>query len=134
MKKFILLFTIVVLILASAIGFGQTTHYANQVTILYDAPTTDVDGNPLSQSTIDALFYDVFIREKGGEQVYIGETDLLEYVVTLPTPGLKYDIGVLAKYPVDDDWIYSAIAWSTEEGWDVGFFVPVSPVTNLRIE
>lgn len=128
MKKLIL----IVFLLLTVVGYSQTTHYANQVTITWDAPTTFEDGTLIPpEINID---YDVYLREKGGEQVLIAEIQYPPYTVTLPTPGLKYDIGVLAKYQVGDDWLYSVIAWSIQEGWDVGFFVPANPPINLRIK
>ena len=122
---------IIPLLLIATVITAQT-HYADQVTVEWDAPTTYDNGDPIPAGLI--LTYDVYIREKGGSQVFVGETMTLEYTVTLPAPGMKYDIGVLAKYPVDSDWIYSVVAWSIEEGWDVGFFVPAAQPDNLRVQ
>ena len=57
-----------------------------------------------------------------------------EITITFPNPNMKYDIGVLAKYPIGDGWLYSAVLWSIEEGWDVGVFIPTAPIINMRIE
>lgn len=131
MKK-LKIIIVIILILMFSIGYSQTTYYANQVTITWDAPTTYENGDPLPSEL--EMFYDVYIREKGGEQIFQVEVANPPYTITFPTSNRKYDIGVLAKYQVDTDWIYSTILWSIEEGWDVGFFVPVAPVSNLRIE
>ncbi len=111
MKKFIL----VVFLLLTVIGYAQTTHYANQVTITWDAPTNYENGDPLP---IDLdIVYDVYIREKGGEQIKQGE-GLSEppFTITFPQPNRKYDIGIIAKYQLDDTWFYSAMNWSDVNG------------------
>ena len=123
---------IIAMMLVTIIGYTQTTYYANQVTITWDASTTYENGD-LLPAGID-IYYDVYIREKGEEQIYLGETIEITYLITFPIVNKKYDIGVLAKYQIGTDWLYSSILWSIEEGWDVGFFVPASPPTNLRIE
>lgn len=137
MKKFILLFIIVLLITMMTVGYTQTTYYANQVTITWNAPTTYENGELLPVDL--ELSYDVYIREKGGEQTYLSEVLNPPYTVTFPIPNKKYDIGVLAKYQLGTTWFYSTVNWSIDntlnmEGWDVGFFVPASPPTDLRIE
>lgn len=136
MKKLIFIL-IAVLFIVLSVGYTQTTYYANQVTITWDAPTTYENGDLLPVD-LD-IYYDVFIREKGGEQIYLGEILSPPYTVTFPAPNRKYDIGVLAKYQLEGNWFYSVVNWSIDdilntEGWDVGFFVPASPPTNLRIE
>ncbi len=85
------------------------------------------------------IYYDVYIREKGEAQVYLGEVLSPPYTITFPVVNKKYDIGVLAKYQLDTTWFYSAMNWSIDdalnaESWDVGFFVPANPPTNVRIE
>ncbi|KKN05478.1 hypothetical protein LCGC14_1086850 [marine sediment metagenome] len=131
MKKYFAWVIIGLLISVAAVGLAQTTHYANQVTITWDAPTTFESGKPIPTEIV--LSYDVFIREKGGEQVLVETVDNPPYTVTFPDPGYKYEIGVLAKYYVDEQPMYSAILWSIQEGWDVGFFEPASQVTNFKV-
>ena len=128
MKKLIL----TLFILTAMIGYTQTTHYANQVTITWDAPAEYINGDPLPVEL--ELSYDVYIREKEGEQVLIETISNPPYTITFPNPNMKYDVGVLAKYPIGDDWLYSVILWSIQEGWDVGVFIPTAPVINMRIE
>lgn len=136
MKKLITVLVIVLLV-GLSVGYTQTTYYANQVTITWDAPTTYENGELLP---IDLdIYYDVYIREKGGAQVLQGEVLDLSYTITFPDANKKYDIGVLAKYQLDTTWFPSVVNWSIDdtlntESWDVGFFVPANPPTNLRIE
>lgn len=136
MKRLIIVLMII-LFLGMSIGYTQTTYYANQITIIWDAPTTYENGDPLPVG-LD-IYYDVYIREKGGVQVLQGEVLDLSYTITFPDANKKYDIGVLAKYQLDTTWFYSTVNWSIDdtlntESWDVGFFVPANPPTNLRIE
>ena len=111
---------------------AQTTHYANQVTITWDTPTEYSNGDPLPLDMV--ILYDVYIREKGEGQVFIAEIDVPPYTITFPNPNTIYDVGVLAKYALGTGWMYSAILWSVEEGWDVGWFLPTSSPANVRIE
>ncbi len=135
--KYIRWFIIGLLFYITIIGYAQITYYANQITITWDAPTTYENGDPLPVD-LD-IYYDVYIREKDGEQIYLGETMGITYSVTFSIANKKYDIGVVAKYQLDNTWFYSVMNWSiddvlNQESWDVGFFVPVDPPMNIRIE
>lgn len=134
-KLWIILFIVLMMVLT--IGYSQTTYYANQITITWDAPTHFINDDPIPPETI--ITYDVYIREKGGPQVLQSEVSGPPFTITFPTPNRKYDIGVLAKYQLDSTWFYSVMNWSIDdtlnaESWDVGFFVPANPPTNVRIE
>ena len=135
--KYIRWFIIGLLFYITIIGYAQITYYANQITITWDAPTAYENNDPLPVD-LD-IYYDVYIREKGGVQILQGEVLNPPYTITFPDANKKYDIGVLAKYQLDTTWFYSAMNWSIDdtlnaESWDVGFFVPANPVTNVRIE
>lgn len=135
--KYIKWFIIIAILLITIIGYAQTTYYANQITITWDAPTTYENGDLLPVD-LD-IYYDVYIREKGELQIYLGETIGITYLITFPNPNKYYDIGVLAKYQLDNTWFYSIVNWSIDdtlnmEAWDVGFFVPANSPINLRIE
>ncbi len=136
MKKFIWIVLFIILLIATVIT-AQTTYYANQITITWDAPTHHTNGDILDPAIV--IEYDVYIREKGGVQILQGEVPSPPYTITFPDANKKYDIGVIAKYQLDTTWFYSAMNWSiddtlNDESWDVGYFVPANPVTNLRIE
>jgi hypothetical protein len=127
MKRAILIAVLIVLMLPFLLG--QTVHYTNQATILWD-PVTPLGG--------DTIEYEVFWDDGSGE-VSLGLTNLTEYSITFTVEG-TYKVGVRTVRTIVDtgDVYYSDINWSDVNGeWTpdpfvIRFHVPPDAPRGLR--
>lgn len=141
MKK---IFMIIMILFVLYIGSASAVDWkvTNQVTIAWDAPTTFTDGTPLVSSVI--IRYKVYLSNAitdpdKSNPVLLGETDQLEYTVTLNVEG-KYFAGVSsARYDDSGQQLNeSDINWSDTNGiwtpapFGLAHYLLVGPPANLR--
>ena len=132
MKKFILLFAVILLVMISAGGFSQEIVYTNQVTVTWDITTTLTDGRPIPAEEI--VTYEVYRNDE-----LIGEVDLPPYTITIE-PELTTKIGVRGKRitAVYEEVTYSEYLWSNIGGvpnpWVIRSILPLTNIKNIRIE
>ena len=111
MKKWWLVLTVVML-LGFSVLMAQEIHWANQITVAWDAPEFLIDGTPIP--TGDTIVYNMYLRINGSSSVPdpVGTTSELEYTYTLDEG--VYEAGVSAvRYiggagePFESDIIWS---------------------------
>lgn len=106
MKKVLVIAGLILLM--SALAFGQSIHYGKTTTIAWDTVTV----------TSGTISYEVYLRN--GAQTVLGETTSTQYVVTL-NDFVLHDVGVRAVWTDAGIKYYSDIAWSDVEGKPVPF-------------
>ena len=141
MKRLFIIATLVALgVFIFASVYAQIWHTANQVTIEWDAVTTNTNGTSLT--TGDIVKYKVYIKNAvtGGEPIELEEVTSTEYTVTLNTEG-SYFLGVKAlRYNSEEEVISeSTISWSDipeacfeGKNFGVRYFLPPSNPLGLR--
>ena len=143
MKRSILILT---LIAVATLGCAQDIIYRDQATLMWDAVTTDSNGDPLLPE--DVLEYEVFIYDSAltiNDQIVtnliaVGTTSATELLVVFPERKNWY-AGVRTKVTTGEPVTsFSAIAWSYDAGvvatvpflyQPLGGAVPAVPA-NLR--
>lgn len=133
MKKLFL--TIVCLLAMSSFGWALTFHNANQATLMWNAVTTDVDGDPITgmQYRLYLVNADTDPTKTNPVLIADGLTDTTE-TITLGTKGRFY-VGVSAY--LDD--LESEINWADEEAnqetvglFGLRFAVPPHAPKNIK--
>jgi len=80
MKK---LWIVVVLLVGFSFAMAQEIHWADQITVEWDAPTLLVDGNPIPPE--DVIAYNMYLRPDGAAtEPLVGTVSGLQYTYTLP--------------------------------------------------
>jgi hypothetical protein len=120
--------------------FSQTWHTANQVTVTWDAVTTNSDGNPLS--TTDPIKYQVYskLAPSGTEDKVGTEITTLSQTVSFSSEG-SYYLGVKAiRYIGTEKVGESAIAWSSDplvcynnQAFGVRYWLPPAQPKGLKL-
>jgi len=114
MRKTLLIATALMGIILMATTVGAITTVPSDTPVSWDAPTEDVNGEPLD---IENIKYRIYLKEKIGnaEALVLGETKDLSWVVILPAQGIFYNVGVSAFGLKDNEEIpntESLITWS----------------------
>jgi len=145
MKKTIFLSVLIGAFLFSVAAFAQQVnwHVTNQVTVVWDAPTTLSNGNPIPSD--NSLKYRVYIKRDApdaqAQEVTTDPISETQYTITLSEEG-RYFVGVRAlRFDANDTQISeSAISWSNDpnvvangEEFGVQYFVPPSPADGIRL-
>ena len=118
MKKKILLSFLILLLLAPLL-FAQVRRVTpSELTIAWDAVTTDIGGDPISD-----VMYEVYLLPNGAdrtdESLWISSvvTTLTEATVSFAgLPIGEYIIGVRSTYNVGETVLYSEMNWSDVNG------------------
>ena len=80
MKKLWIVFLV---LFVAGFTMAQTIHWANQITVEWDAPEFLTDGNPIPSE--DVFAYNMYLRLNGStEEPYVATTSALTYTYTLP--------------------------------------------------
>ena len=109
MKKLMLVLTALMLC-GFMVAMAQDIHWANQITVEWDAPEFLIDGTPIPAG--DVLSYNMYLRPNGATtEPIVGASSVLEYTYTLPEgihePGvsaLRYIGGTGTPFESDITW------------------------------
>ena len=130
--------------LVATLAWAQPWHTANQVTVAWDAVTTDENGQPLdmTEATVAYKLYLVNARTDPNKTnpVELAQVAETTYTLTLGTEG-RYYFGVAAvRVTVDEGNVVGAasIAWSddttlTDSPFGLRYFVPPGQAKQVRI-
>lgn len=142
MKKFYTLLTIFLLIVFIGAANAVEWKTANQITIAWDAYTTNLQPG-------DQITYKIYSKQlPNGEAVFLNEVSTISAVITFPNEG-RYILGVQTVRGVDEDGngifdplmeqsLESEINWSDVNGeetpvpFGVRFFKNPGKTKNLR--
>lgn len=134
--------------MAAGIAYGQVRKVVpNQVTVGWDAVTTLQNGNPVPAG--DLIKYEIYLadypvaeadRENPAAHTLLGETDAVEWLVTLQNEG-NYAVGIRSIRYVDGDTvdpdkrIENGFGWSDIDGvpvpWYLSYFIPAAKATGI---
>lgn len=141
MKRLIVVLAIALLFVCSTVGAVEWKK-TNQATVAWDAVTTLVDGSAIPAG--DVLKYRVYLANAQTDPdkanpALLGETDQLEYLITLNTEG-RYWVGVqTVRYDsAGVELEVSTINWSDVNGeytpnpFGIFHHLPPGQVKNLR--
>lgn len=111
MKKFVIMLAIVLMtmMMASVVLAEVSFHNANQVTLAWDAVTTDVDGDPITGVTYKMWLANADTDPTKTNPVIVKETADTQATITLNVKG-RYFVGIQA-------WLgdlSSVINWADE--------------------
>jgi ribosomal protein L27 len=129
MKRILFFIAIVILLACLSIGWAQTVHYTNQITIAWDAVTKLADGTTIPAG--DVIAYQVYTKKGTGAEVMVGEANSLQQTITFTVEG-EYLIGVRTKRTITGGVVtYSDITWSNSADvvavpspFSVGYYLP----------
>jgi hypothetical protein len=138
------LLTMAAVALVATLAWAQPWHTANQVTVAWDAVTTDENGDPLDTAVAD-IQYKVFVSNaitdpSKTNPVEVAQVATTEHLITLGVEG-RYYVGVstVRVEPGTSNVVaQSAIAWSddttlTDTPFGLRYFIPPGQAKKLRI-
>jgi len=134
MKKIWIFVTVFVLI-AFAVAFSQEIHWANQVTVEWDAPTLLIDGTPIPIE--DVIAYNMYLRPDGATtEPVVGTTSELSYTYTLPEGVHEAGVSALRYIAGTGTPFESTILWSKDADppFLLGFGRVTQAVTGFRVQ
>lgn len=137
MRKLWIILTIFLLI-TFATAMSQTIHWADQITIEWDAPEFLIDGTPIPAE--DAVAYNMYLRLNGETtKPFVATVSALQYTYTLPegiheagVSAVRYIGGVGSPFESNIVWSLDAnppflLGYGRIILWDAG-------VSNFRVQ
>jgi len=138
MKTKSLLITLCLILCIVSISFAQDQdvrwHNANQVSLKWDAVTTDADGDAITGVTYELLLANVFTDPNKSNPVVVYEGDATQTTITIAKKGM-YFVGVRAVLGEDKSEINWADVAENQESVEligIRFAVPPKTPKNLQ--
>ena len=134
MKK---LWSIALVLMLAAFSFAiaQEIHWANQITVAWNAPQFLVDGAPIPGD--DVLAYNMYLRPDGATtEPFIEVTSTLEYTYTLPEGIYEAGVSALRYIGGTGTPFESDITWSKDASppFLLGYGRVTEAVTGFRVQ
>ena len=132
MKKMWLV--VLVLLVSFSFAMAQEIHWANQITVTWDAPTLLVDGTPIPAE--DVLAYNMYLKSEDETVEFIETVSTMPYTFTLQEG--VYDPGVSALRYIGGagEPFESDITWgsASDPPFLLGYGRATQAVTGLSVQ
>ena len=104
---------LVILLMVFSFAMAQEIHWANQITVAWDAPGFLVDGSPIPVE--DAVAYNMYLRPDGATtEPYVSTTPDLIYTYTLPEGIHEAGVSAIRFIGGVGEPLESDIVWSKD--------------------
>ena len=124
-----------IMLLSFSFAMAQEIHWANQITVAWDAPEFLIDGTPIP--TADVIAYNMYLRPDGvASEPFIAVVSALEYTYTLPEGIHEAGVSALRYIGGTGTPFESDIAWSKDADppFLLGYGRTTEAVTGFRVQ